>query len=277
LWAILRLLLAHPLLSDEELAALLDLQRRSVRHRLYELHRLRCLEPVPTMLGKRWHLRERGLRLIAAANHVHIHTLATMPVGVTSLDTLPYVQRGEAWLLQHIQHTAGVYAFFASLARAAKEHPQQVLRWWETGATCERRYRVGEQWYNLRPDALAEYGVGQREIRFWLEWDRGTMNARDLATKFASYAQYLDSREWARERSPLPWLLFVTPEIAQERRVQRAAQSALLHLPGWAFWTTTEELLSERGPLAPIWSPGLQAHGPLPSPGGSLRQHVFRQ
>ena len=26
---------------------------------------------------------------------------------------------------------------------------------WETGAMCERRYHVGEQWYTFRPDAQA--------------------------------------------------------------------------------------------------------------------------
>jgi len=46
---------------------------------------------------------------------------------------------------------------------------------------------LGEQWYSLMPDALAEYRVGQQQMRFWLEWDRGTMNARDLAIKFTSY------------------------------------------------------------------------------------------
>lgn len=276
MWAILRLLLAHPLLSDEELADLLDLQRRSVRQKLYELHRLRCLEPITTIVGKRWRLCERGLRLIAAANYIHIHMITIAPERMASLDMSPYVLRGEAWLLQHIQHTAGVYGFFAGLAKIAKQHPEQMLRWWETGAACERRYRVGEQWYNLRPDALAEYRVGQLQVRFWLEWDRGTMNARDLATKFASYAQYFDSREWARERLPLPWLLCVTPEIAQERRVQRAAQSALSHLPGWVFWTTTEELLSECGPLAPIWSLGTPLRGQVSSSSGSFRQRVFQ-
>jgi hypothetical protein len=50
---------------------------------------------------------------------------------------------------------------------------------------------VAGQWYNLRLDALAEYRVGQRQVRFWLEWDRGTMNVRDLAVKFTSYAHAL--------------------------------------------------------------------------------------
>jgi hypothetical protein len=54
---------------------------------------------------------------------------------------------------------------------------------------CERRYQVGEQWYNLRPDALAEYCGGSQQFRFWLEWDRGTMNVRDLAIKFSSNVQ----------------------------------------------------------------------------------------
>src|SRR5690242_5702479 len=29
---------------------------------------------------------------------------------------------------------------------------EQALCWWETGTVCERRYRVHDQWYNLRPD-----------------------------------------------------------------------------------------------------------------------------
>jgi hypothetical protein len=75
-WRIIRLLLAHPLLSDEELAALLGLERKSVRCSLYELHQLACLESVVTTAGKRWHLCERGLRLIAASHHMHIRTIA---------------------------------------------------------------------------------------------------------------------------------------------------------------------------------------------------------
>ena len=41
---------------------------------------------------------------------------------------------------------------------------------------------------------------GHQQVRFWLEWDRGTMNVRDLAVKFTSYASYIASREWAREQ-----------------------------------------------------------------------------
>ncbi len=115
--SILRLLLAHPLLSDEELAALLHLQRRSVRCSLYELHHLGCLEPIPTEAGKRWHLCGCGLRLIAATNRMHIRNLAVWPDDGGGTETAAMIQRGEVWLLQHIQHTAGIYSFLPASPR----------------------------------------------------------------------------------------------------------------------------------------------------------------
>ena len=121
--SILRLLLAHPLLSDEELAALLGIQRRSVRCSLYELHQLGCLEPIVTAVGKRWQCCARGLRLLAAAQHRHISTIADRSDEKTDGSASRMMQRGEAWLLQHIQHTAGIYSFFASLTQAARREP----------------------------------------------------------------------------------------------------------------------------------------------------------
>jgi predicted transcriptional regulator len=274
-WNILHVLLAHPLLSDEELAAFVGIQRRSVRCSLYELHQLGCLEPVVTSVGKRWHFCERGLRLIAAANHMHIRNISVVPDDEIGRVTSPMLQRGEAWLLQHIQHTAGIYGFFARLARAARKELEQVLCWWETGVVCERRYRVGEQWCNLRPDALAEYRIGSQPFRFWLEWDRGTMNVRDLVTKFISYVQYIDSREWAKDWSTVPLLICVAPDIAQEKRMQRVALTKLACIPNIVFWTTTEEVFNELGPLAPIWSRGILTRVQGVQQSYSLRQRVF--
>src|SRR6266849_1872111 len=274
-WNILRLLLAHPLLSDEELADFLGIQRSSVRCSLYELHHLDSLEPISTRVGKRWHLRGSGLRLISAACHMHIRNIAMLPENTAVNNMSTEVQRGEVWLLQHIQHTAGIYGFFASLAQASNQESGQVLCWWETGMVCERRYRVGEKWYNLRPDALAEYRVGPRQMRFWLEWDRGTMNVRDLAIKFTSYAQYIASREWARERSTLPRLFCVAPDIAQEQRIQRVAQARLTHTPGLVLWTTTEVWLQGEGPAAPVWLRAIpQSERPVRA-GGVLRSNLF--
>jgi len=161
------------------------------------------------------------------------------------------------------------------LAQAARGKSGLALSWWETGAVCERRYQLLERWYNFRPDALAEYGVGQEQSRFWLVWDCCTMNECDLAIKFTSYARYVVSREWARERSMLPVLLCVAPDIAQERRMHRVAQARLTHTPGVAAWTTTAVLLNEHGPLAPIWLQAIPQRCYSAHENGSLRQGIF--
>jgi hypothetical protein len=124
---------------------------------------------------------------------------------------------------------------------------------------CEARIRRGSHAVK-RVGELSELSptergsTGERRLRFWLEWDRGTMNARDLTIKFASYAHYLASREWAGEGAKPPWLLCVSPEPAQERRIQRVAQASLLSITELVLWTTTSEWLCEQGPLASIWS-----------------------
>ena len=230
-------------------------------------------------MGTRWCLCGRGLRLIAAATHCHVRNLAVLPE--SGDDSADIVQRGLEWLLRHIEHTAGIYGFFAALSQAAEQErmrgPQEhALLWWETGAACERRYSVQDRWYNLKPDALAEYQVGAQRMRFWLEWDRGTMNVRDLSIKFASYAQYISSREWARERSVLPLLLCVAPDIAQEKRILRVVQTLLVNTPGLRVQSTTVALLMAEGPLSAIWLQGLpsreQARQTLPT-----RQALFGQ
>ena len=274
-WCILYLLLEHPLLSDEELAAFLGIQRRSVRCSLYELHQLGCLDSVLTAALTRWCLCERGLRLVAVANSRHIRNIAEMPDGLADMEASKLKQRGERWLLQHIRHTAGIYGFFAALALTTRKEAGHELCWWETGAMCERRYRVGEQWYNLRPDALAEYRIGSQLLRFWLEWDRGTMNVRDLAIKFTSYAHYIASREWARECSIPLALLCIAPDIAQERRIMRIAQARLTHSPELVLWTTTELLLNEYGPLAGIWLKHISQCGHDGQSHGLIRQIIF--
>jgi predicted transcriptional regulator len=122
---LMRLLLAHPLLSHDELAGLLGMERKSMRTAVSSLHALGCLEPLSTSVGKRWLLCERGLRLIAVENHLSLRNLVDQCD--EEAHPSPMVQRGVRWLLEHIQHTAGIYGFFAVLAQGARQQPEQRL------------------------------------------------------------------------------------------------------------------------------------------------------
>ena len=87
---------------------------------------------------------------------------------------------------------------------------------------CERRDRVGEQWYNLRPDAALGISCGGTADALLDGVDRGKMNPSDLVVKFTFYTQYIASREWARERKMPPLLMCVAPDIARGAQVAKS-------------------------------------------------------
>jgi predicted transcriptional regulator len=251
---LLQVLFTSPLLHVREMAALLEREVSSIERYVRVLQRSGCLVSMMTDGGQRWRLSECGLRLIAATQHIGIQSIATQQEsdGGASL-----VQRGVDELIRHLEHTVGIYGFFASLSQAASEERLQGrehrLLWWETGAVCECRYRDHEHWHNLRPDAFAEYLAGEQRVSFWLEWDRGTMGSRDLAVKCRTYTQYVASREWFKQKATLPFLLIVTPERDQEMRFARVAATVMTNTLGFVIRTTTSKRLMEEGPLAPIW------------------------
>jgi hypothetical protein len=140
-----------------EMAALTDLQVISVERYLRELRHAGCIDPVTTTVGQRYRLNERGFRLVAAAHHSSIQSLATSSTTGMNEDEVSLVQRCQEMLLRHIEHTAGIYSFFAVLSQAARQEQGHRLLWWETGASCERRYRDHDHWHHLRPDAIGEW------------------------------------------------------------------------------------------------------------------------
>ena len=103
-----------------------NLAKRASRITRDGLHQLGCLESMVTEVGKRWHLCERGLRLIAAANHIHIRNIAVVSDETADGETPTVAQRGEAWLLERVLHTAGIYGFFARLMQSARRETRSA-------------------------------------------------------------------------------------------------------------------------------------------------------
>jgi hypothetical protein len=109
------------------MAALIDLQESSVERYLRELRYAGCIDSVTTTVGQRYGLNESGLRQVAAAHQISIQSLATSSTTGTNEDEVSLVQRGQDVLLRHIEHTAGIYSFFAAVAQAASQEPEHRL------------------------------------------------------------------------------------------------------------------------------------------------------
>ena len=92
---IVQALYRWPLVTNMELAALLDLRKESVERYLYELRHTACIEEHPTSFGLRLCLSSRGLRLVAQTLGVSVlHIAATV-----TKDDLP--RRGQCVRLLH--------------------------------------------------------------------------------------------------------------------------------------------------------------------------------
>lgn len=250
----LHLLLAHPLLSQADLAAYLFVQPHTVAVLLSSLRRWGLVEHLASLqYGTRFWLSDRGLRLMAAMLSVSVAHLATSHVGSSGRSHL--LQREVSPLRRLLRHTSGISGFFATLSQATRHHIAVSLHWWETGARAARRYRFGGRWHNLRPDAFFVCRLQaeeQQTVAAWLEWDEGTMHTHQLRAKLSSYATFMQAKQWSLEMEHAPLLLFVVPNYEQEQRVIRVVQMYLEHISLQVYVTTTS-LLKEQEPLASIW------------------------
>jgi hypothetical protein len=299
---LLRLLYAHPLLSAEELASLLYVSPASSERYLRRLceaalvtpRRVALTEPALTLgdaapsspIQRRNALSAQGFAVVTMGSQAPGWRRLVRAVGVARSSAPQRVrseraeryqryQREVALLARTPDHTAGVYGFFALLHAAARAACQagylHALAWWESGRACMRRYRESSGWHAIWPDGAGDYHADGQRVRFWLEWDRGTMGRRDLIAKFAAYARYLLSREWRVDgNDPAPELLIVTSDVTQETRLAAALGMTMPHAPGLSASITSRAALAAQGPLAPIWRQvrldGSRGHITLSSP-----------
>jgi Fe2+ or Zn2+ uptake regulation protein len=274
--ALLTLLARAPLLSAQEIAVIGSISdepllAESVARALRVLaHREWIAREMGSDGVVRWYLTDGGLRIVAAIHEAHILHLGCVVTDeagkgcrdeagqASSDDRVRLEQRGLATFRRQSAHQEGVYGVVSAFHQALPEATGDMhVAWWETGRSCFRTYHYHGVQRNLRPDAELEL-IWQiegmpRYLRLWLEYDRGTMNRRDLERKMQAYADYWQSKAWASEgRTALPSLLFIVPDTQQESRVREAAQEKLsgvhLHL-----LVTTAAHLNTYTPYGRIW------------------------
>lgn len=255
--ALLDLLAQHPFLDREQLAMVLgwEVARvRSRRNRLIRQGLVRLVGTDETGAGvpELAELTADGLQLVAGRRGLSL-AVAIRELGLVGGG--PDDPRGaRRTLLQHLTHTRGVDALFVGLyavaRRLAARGSDDAVIEWQNAAACSRCH--------LRPDG---YGLYRRRgwlHGFFLEFDRGTLNARDYARKFGAYYAYGLSRRFERDYPGYPTILVVATDNATERRIAGAARLAavgrsqplpLLLTCRWRI----DDPSNPHGLLGPIW------------------------
>ena len=256
---LLDLVARHPFLPLERLAAVLDRSVPSVerrRDRLIAQGLLRLLGPdeVEEGVGDPGLVEATadGLALVAA------HQGLTPAVAIRANGLAgggperPLGPRRK--LLAELAHTLGADEIFVRLVATARERAaaggDDALVAWRSAAACCRR--------PVRPDGYGLYRHGGQLYGFFLEFDRGTMSARDYREKFAAYYEYWASGRYERDYDGFPTLLVVTADYGAEERIARAAMGTAvgrglaLPLLLTSLWRI-EDRGNPQGLLGPIW------------------------
>lgn len=154
-------------------------------------------------------------------------------------------------LLRDLEHTLGADGVFVELCGAAKrrgDERQYRLLEWLGAAACAVR--------GVRPDGYGLLRYAAEDYSFFLEYDRGTMQVRDLREKFEAYYCWLESAGFRRHYDTFPTVLIVTRDPASEERIARVLRSVglgrIAELP--VLLTTQGRRQADRdGLLGPIW------------------------
>jgi Replication-relaxation len=155
---------------------------------------------------------------------------------------------------QRLGHTVGVNGFFTALAASARQQPPgraTLAVWWS-----ERR--CADRWGSIvRPDAYGRWREDDRQVDFFLEYDRGTEPLDRLGAKLAGYRELA-----AASQIPTPVLIWL-PSSGREATVREA-------LTGVTRWGSVRFLVATASPTLGL-GPAEQAWLPLGSTRSRLR------
>jgi DNA-binding MarR family transcriptional regulator len=251
----------HPLLSADDLAAVLGVSRQLAVRVVHHLARYGLVQSTDKALKhevappRRYYLTDLGLKLLAARDGVPPRRYARY--GLVAAPA-PGEKKGGGrlgTLLRQFDHTVGANGFFVRMFRDGGRGGPRLIRWL-SASEAARRFSYGGLTHWLRPDGAGDIYHNGTMRRFYLEWDRGTVKLPDMVRKLRSYAAYYAflARTGVAERNR-PAALLVTSSPARESVLWRTVLAACEEVESSPspFFSTVDALIECLGPLGAAW------------------------
>lgn len=115
-----------------------------------------------------------------------------------------------------LHHALGVTETYA-LAREAEREGAIELLAFQAEPVCWRTFIDLAGRRTLKPDAYVSLGIGERERRWFIELDRGTVSAAALRAKVAAYLAYYQAREEQTRSGIFPRVLWLVTNQDRKR------------------------------------------------------------
>ena len=164
--------------------------------------------------------------------------LALGPIGQRVLAQAGSRRRAYEPSWRFVDHTLAIAQLVVDVRLAARAGSLDVLQC-EAEPTCWRTFaRLGGR-FTLRPDAFLALGVGDYELRWFIEVDRSSESLPTVLRKCHLYADYYQSgAEQAAHGGVFPRVCWIVPDEQRAERV-RAAIRRDSSLPEGLFVVTT--------------------------------------
>jgi hypothetical protein len=145
--------------------------------------------------------------------------LALGPVGQRILKLPGPRQRSHEPGPRFVDHSLAVAELLVDAIVAARSGHLELLDY-AAEPQCWRRFTTGGERRWLRPDAFLVLGVGDYELRWFIEVDRSTESLPVIIRKCRLYADYYQSgAEQAAHGGVFPRVCWVTPDEARAGRL----------------------------------------------------------
>jgi len=141
--------------------------------------------------------------------------------------------------VRFVDHTLAVADFWIGLAVHARSGPWEMLEWQSEPHSWREVMTLGGRLV-LRPDLFVVLGVGDYEVRLFIEIDRGTEHMPAINRKCRLYNTYYKSGSEQRRDRVFPRVLWVTPDDRRAERL-RTHIAADQRLTSGLFYVTTHD------------------------------------
>ena len=258
---VMDLLADWPGILQRDLAGLMAVSETRVSRLFTPLESLGLVARVPAA-GGRTALTDRGLALLARRDRTSVGVArkrwSVEPVDPAAPPSWRNLTGGRVrQLLRNLEHTAAVHGFLAALARQSRALGWEVVQL-DPPHRASRRFRYGDTWHSVNPDASGVLRKGRATRPFFLEWERRAVRPGTMAARLAPYLRYYSSHRPTDDHGARPEVLVVFDTDTAAGHFLRVAQDELdrarVDLP---LRVSHRGAVAALGPLGRAWrAPG---------------------
>ena len=254
----------HPLLEPAQLATLINHRVEATERRTDWLVRCGVVELISRKataddsLRPRLVLADLGLRWLAARDLVPLSRYAKHGIVAATDDEGGTTGTRLEGFVRHFDHSVGLNRVFVRFAEDARKVGQRLIEW-RNEAESTRRFRDDDRSYWIRPDGGGSLWNGEARHDFFVEYDRGTIDAAAYRSKLVGYHRYFTTRQFETDFASAPTVLVVAADDRAEEHAAHAVRAierefgSRLPLLLTSEWRYERDARNDAGLLGPIW------------------------